>query len=222
MEPNPKLDVAVLYVEDEATTRRALSQPLERRVRELLTAENGEVGLALFRERGPDIVVTDITMPVMNGLQMVRGIRGLAAGTPVIVTTAYSDTKYLVESIEIGIDRYIFKPVDHEKLFAALQQCALVVTAARELRRHHEERERLIGELQDALAQVKQLSGLLPICSHCKRIRTDAGTWQQIEAYIRDHAEVDFSHGICPNCLKEFYPAIYARMQGGGCPGEAG
>ena len=70
------------------------------------------------------------------------------------------------------------------------------------------ERERLIGELRDALAKVKKLSGLLPICSHCKKIRDDQGYWQQIEAYIRDHSEAEFTHGICRECAKALYPEI--------------
>lgn len=73
------------------------------------------------------------------------------------------------------------------------------------------ERERLIGELQEALAKVKTLSGLLPICASCKRIRNDQGYWQQIEAYIRDHSEAEFSHSVCPECAKELYPGIYGK-----------
>ncbi|MBI5213560.1 MAG: PAS domain S-box protein [Nitrospirae bacterium] len=65
------------------------------------------------------------------------------------------------------------------------------------------ERERLIGELQTALAKVKQLSGMLPICSYCKKIRDDNGYWKQIEAYISEHSEALFSHGMCPDCAKE-------------------
>jgi DNA-binding NtrC family response regulator len=68
------------------------------------------------------------------------------------------------------------------------------------------EREMLIAELREALARVKQLSGLLPICASCKKIRDDKGYWRQIEAYIRDHSEADFSHGICPDCARELYP----------------
>jgi len=64
-------------------------------------------------------------------------------------------------------------------------------------------------KLQDALAEVKTLSGLLPICAHCKKIRDDKGYWHQIEAYIRDHSEADFSHSICPECVKNFYPEFY-------------
>jgi hypothetical protein len=71
------------------------------------------------------------------------------------------------------------------------------------------ERERLIGELREALAKVKLLSGFIPICASCKKIRDDAGYWQQIEVYIRDHSEAQFSHGICPDCGKRLYGEAY-------------
>lgn len=70
-----------------------------------------------------------------------------------------------------------------------------------ERRRAEEEREKLIGELRDALMNVKKLRGLLPICASCKKIRDDKGYWHQVETYMKDHAEVEFSHGICPECL---------------------
>jgi PAS domain S-box-containing protein len=85
----------------------------------------------------------------------------------------------------------------------------LYLTIARnisERKQAEKERERIILELQDALAKVKTLSGLLPICASCKRIRDDAGYWTQVEVYIRDHADVEFSHGICPECFKKLYP----------------
>lgn len=79
-------------------------------------------------------------------------------------------------------------------------------------RKHaEEERERLIGQLQDALAEVKTLSGLLPLCASCKRIRDDKGYWQQIEAYIRDHSEAEFSHSVCPDCAKKLYPEVFDK-----------
>ena len=70
------------------------------------------------------------------------------------------------------------------------------------------ERERLITELQDALANIKVLRGLLPICSHCKKIRDEEGDWQMVEAYVREHSNADFSHGICPECLNRLYPEL--------------
>ncbi len=70
------------------------------------------------------------------------------------------------------------------------------------------ERERLIEELQDALAKIKTLRGLLPICAHCKKVRDDSGYWNQIEDYVRAHSEADFSHGLCPDCITELYPEL--------------
>jgi PAS domain S-box-containing protein len=75
-----------------------------------------------------------------------------------------------------------------------------------ERKRAEEERERLIAELREALANIKTLKGLVPICASCKKIRTDEGFWQQVEVYIRDHSEIEFSHGLCPDCLKKLYP----------------
>ncbi len=70
------------------------------------------------------------------------------------------------------------------------------------------EREKLIAELQKALSRVKLLSGLVPICAHCKKIRDDSGYWHQLERYISDHSEAEFSHGICPDCMKKLYPDL--------------
>jgi PAS domain S-box-containing protein len=77
-----------------------------------------------------------------------------------------------------------------------------------ERKRMEEERERLIHELQDALANVKTLRGLLPICSNCKKIRDDKGYWNQIESYIQDHSGAEFSHSMCPECVKKLYPDL--------------
>jgi transcriptional regulator with GAF, ATPase, and Fis domain len=77
-----------------------------------------------------------------------------------------------------------------------------------ERKRAEAEKEKLIVQLQKALSEVKQLSGLLPICASCKKIRDDKGYWNQIETYIRDRSEAEFTHGICPDCFKKLYPDI--------------
>ena len=84
---------------------------------------------------------------------------------------------------------------------------AVIIDISRQ-QKMEKEREGLIAELKDALSRVKQLSGLLPICASCKKIRDDGGYWNQIEAYIRDHSEADFSHGICPDCARRLYPDL--------------
>jgi len=75
------------------------------------------------------------------------------------------------------------------------------------------EKARLIVELQAALLDIKRLSGLLPICSSCKKIRDDAGYWHQVEVYIHTHSEADFSHSICPDCTQKLYPEFYQRYK---------
>jgi PAS domain S-box-containing protein len=77
-----------------------------------------------------------------------------------------------------------------------------------ERRQMEVEREKLISELQKALSEIKKLSGLLPICASCKKIRNDQGYWEQIEGYIRDRSEAEFSHGICPDCARRIYPGL--------------
>lgn len=80
-----------------------------------------------------------------------------------------------------------------------------------ERKRAEAERERLIVELQSALEQIKQLSGLLPICASCKKIRDDEGYWHEVTVYIREHSEVEFSHGICPECMERLYPELFGQ-----------
>lgn len=87
-----------------------------------------------------------------------------------------------------------------------------LVEALEERRREARERERLIGELEEALSKVRTLTGLLPICSSCKNIRDDQGYWKQMEAYISEHSEAEFSHSLCPPCAQKLYPEVYASI----------
>jgi len=87
-----------------------------------------------------------------------------------------------------------------------------LVTSETQLKQAEEDRERLILKLRDALNKVKILSGLLPICASCKKIRDDKGYWKQIETYIQDHSEAEFSHGLCPECVKKLYPDFHREI----------
>jgi len=86
------------------------------------------------------------------------------------------------------------------------------VRANSKLKEDINEQQRLINELEKALSEVKTLSGLFPICSSCKRIRDDKGYWNQIESYIHEHSDAQFSHSICPDCIKKLYPDMYQEM----------
>ena len=125
--------VAVLFVEDDADIREHLAAFLKRRVKDLYTAVNGKEGFEQFAGHKPDIVVTDINMPVMNGLEMAERIKRIDEQVPVIVITAYNDQNFFMESIEIGVDRYILKPVIAEDFLRVITDVAVSLRRKREV-----------------------------------------------------------------------------------------
>jgi len=125
--------LTVLYVEDDAEVREDLARYLRRRFARVDIAENGARGLELFQSGPYDVVVTDIKMPVMDGLDMASHIKQITEETPVIVVTAYNETDYFMRAIEIGIDRYVKKPVDPALLMDAITKATRVRAKQREL-----------------------------------------------------------------------------------------
>lgn len=127
-------DLSLLYVEDDEEIRDQLAQFLRRRVGTLYTANNGREGLAAFRAHQPDIVVSDIRMPVMDGLDMADAIKQEHPGTPVIMTTAFNEADYFLKAIDIGVDKYVMKPVKIDMLVEAIHRSAHLLQAERNLR----------------------------------------------------------------------------------------
>ncbi len=113
----------ILYVEDEQNTREEIALFLKMTVGRVTVAENGQEGLDAFRREKIDMVITDIQMPVMNGLDMVRAIREIDKDVPIAVTTAFSDTDFLMRAIESGVDKYIIKPIDMMEMALVIQKC---------------------------------------------------------------------------------------------------
>ena len=100
----------------------------------------------------------------------------------------------IVQGLRAGADDYITKPVDREEFEARLQVASRIVGLQQRLSDR-------VSELEQALTRVRQLQGLLPICAYCKRIRDDQNYWNQVETYLAEHTDVQFSHGICPSCF---------------------
>ncbi len=205
---------SILCVEDEPAAREQMFKLLRRRGREVAVANNGKEGLDLFRRQPFEVVVTDVRMPVMDGLTMARQMKEACRDVKIIVTTAFTDLSYLMDAIDLGVDQYVLKPVEIDRLLAAVDRCGENIAIRNQARRYQTERDKLLAELQVALDKVKLLSGFLPICASCKRIRDDQGYWQQIESYIRDHSEAEFSHGICPDCARKLYPEVFGTNSG--------
>jgi len=147
-------DISLLYVEDERVTREQISRILQRNVTELYVAENGQEGLELYREKRPDIIMSDIMMPVMNGLEMARQIRALDRDSQIIMLTAYSDTEYLLECISLGINQYVQKPVDFSQLATAIETCSNYVLLKRKLLQQESRIQMLSQAVEQAPAPV--------------------------------------------------------------------
>ena len=130
-------DLSVLYVEDDSIVREGITLFLGRRVAQVETARDGAEGLAAFKARKPALVLTDIRMPGMDGLTMIQEIRALDPEVPIIVTTAFEQTDYMARAIELRVDRYVVKPVDPDRLEAALLDCARLLRAEVELAEKH-------------------------------------------------------------------------------------
>ncbi|ECY7212842.1 response regulator transcription factor [Campylobacter jejuni] len=113
-------ELIILVVEDEVKTRESLINVLSERFSKVIGAQNGDEGLKKFKKFKPDLVITDIAMPIMDGLDMAREIKEISDDVPIVVLSAYSEKERLLRSIDIGIDKYLIKPVDIEELFKVL------------------------------------------------------------------------------------------------------
>jgi len=145
------IEISILYVEDEPETREMVSRVLAQEIPtiRLHTAENGETGLALYREHLPEIVITDINMPVMDGIRMGTEIKSLNPEAIIIAVTAHSDTSYLIAAIETGISNYVLKPIDYDRLFAAIAKGIETVTLKKRLREQDDHIRQLSRAVED-------------------------------------------------------------------------
>ncbi len=160
-------------------------------------------GFGRIREGSIDIVLLDLGLPESLGLDTLKLLLPKASNLPVIVLTGLSDQDIGAEAVYNGAQDYLIKGDVSGGLLVRS------VLYAIERKKMENEKEKLLQELKEAFAKVKLLSGFLPICSSCKKIRDDKGYWRQIEAYISEHSDTRFSHGLCNECAKRLYPEYY-------------
>jgi len=186
----------ILIAEDDPVSRRLLQAALVKWGYEVIVTTNGkEAWEALQQPGAPSLLVLDWLMPEMDGVEVCRQARETAAlkSAYIILLTSRGSKEDIVQGLEAGADDYVTKPFDHGELRARVQVGSRVVQLQSALADR-------VKELEEAIANVKQLQGLLPICSYCKKIRDDGNYWHRVESYIAGHANVRFSHGICPEC----------------------
>ncbi|MDK9716790.1 MAG: response regulator [Trichlorobacter sp.] len=130
-------DLSLLYVEDDDNVRSGVECFLKKRFEQVWLAKNGSDGLDLYQQTSPDIVITDIKMPVMDGIVMARNILAEDHDARIIITTAYNDADYLLESLNLGVSHYVLKPIEHAKLHQAIMTCADTIRSKKRVTEHH-------------------------------------------------------------------------------------
>ena len=189
----------VLIADDLDVNRRLLRTLLAADGYDVLEAANGSEAFQILQgATGPIVGLIDWEMPEMEGIEVCRQTRALTETPPIylILLTVRDSKQDIVAGLQGGANDYITKPFDKTELLARVRIGKQMV----ELQQALTER---VAELKEALINVKQLGGLLPICSYCKKIRDDQNYWQQVEAYVGKHSEAKFSHSICPQCYEE-------------------
>jgi sigma-B regulation protein RsbU (phosphoserine phosphatase) len=173
----------ILIADDDRMSTMMLGRTLEQWGFEVVVADDGAAAWkCIVGDKPPALAIVDWMMPGLDGIELCRRIRATSLRSPVyvILLTARTSRQDLVAGLEAGADDYLTKPFDPDELRARVH----------------------VGQRTlELMASVKQLTGLLPICSYCKRIRSDDDYWQQVEGYVSEHTDARFSHGICPACL---------------------
>ena len=170
----------------------------------IATASNGKQAIELTKEHNPDLVLMDIKMPEMDGLEAAKLIQK-EHPTPVIILTAHESPEMIKKAMKHGIGAFLTKPPEAGEIERAIQIAIARHKDLMRCRHYSEELKKQKEELEKALAEIKTLQGIIPICMHCKKVRNDTGYWEQVEAYVSNRSDANFSHGICPTCAKEIY-----------------
>jgi DNA-binding NtrC family response regulator len=159
-------------------------------------------GLAAISEGKHDVYLVDYVLGPGNGLELIRAARARGSRAPFIMLTGYGDRKIDMAALEAGVADYLVKGQIGPELMERAIRYAI------ERKRAENEKEALIAELQEALQKVKTLSGFLPICASCKKIRDDQGYWKQVESYIKELSGAELTHSLCPDCAQSLFQEI--------------
>lgn len=202
----------ILVVEDSLVDVRSLLKVLEDQYA-VDVVQSGEDALAVIDSLAPDLILLDVMLPGISGLEVCRKITHTKryADIPVIIVTGRTRQSDLYDGFEAGAADYIKKPFAEIELRTRIRAVLRLKHYVGMLKHSNAEKERLINELKEVSGRIKALSELLPICSHCRRIRDDQGYWEQLDEYMTKHADIQFSHGLCPDCIKELYPTLKVK-----------
>lgn len=186
----------VLVVDDTPKNLQLVAEILSRAGFEPALAQDGPTALVSAARDKPDLILLDVLMPGMDGFEVCRRLKAdpVTQGIPVIFLTAKTESGDILAGFERGGVDYVSKPFRVQELLA---------------------RVKVHVELRKAQQEIRILRGFLPICSHCKKIRDEKGRWHPIEGYIAEHSEAQFSHSLCPDCVRTYFPDFHQEMGDG-------
>ena len=192
-----------LIADDDRINTTILSRALAGWKFDVTVAHDGESAWDATRAHAPHVAIVDWMMPALDGPDLCRRIRQdpSTAHMYLILLTSRDSRADVVAGLDSGADDYLVKPFDPEELRARLHVGVRVLALQERLADR-------VTELEAAVSTVKRLHGMIPICAYCKRIRSDSDDWEQLESYISEHTDAQFSHGICPPCLAKAWPEV--------------
>lgn len=199
----------ILIAEDDPISRKLLATNLANWGHDVIATSDGrEAGEKLTTTPDIHMAILDWMMPHRDGLDVCSEAKQKRDGNfiYVIMLTAKAQKDNIVTALEAGADDYVTKPFDAAELRSRVRAGERIVNLESRLTQK-------IGELEDALAHVKQLQGIIPICAWCKKIRNDQDFWSSVEDYIGEHSQAEFSHSICPSCREEHFGQLNARTK---------
>ncbi|WP_447970083.1 response regulator transcription factor [Nitrospira sp. M1] len=199
--------IKILVADDDPVTLALLVRALSGFGYETIECGNGTEALDKLKNAdGPMLGILDWVMPDLHGPQVCQSLKEVESANMLylILVTSKGSRTDVIEGFESGADDYMTKPFDLQELLARVRVGVRVLSLQEKL-------EERVQWLERALVEVKQLQGLLPICSYCKKIRNDENYWQQVEEYLSHRIDIQFSHGVCPHCFeKEIAPQLKA------------
>jgi DNA-binding response OmpR family regulator len=197
----------VLVVDDSPDILLLSTSILRRAGYDVLEASTGKECFDAVQTNHPDLVVLDVMLPDMTGMDVCRQMKNDKRLEDIFVILASGiqiSSERQAEGLNIGADGYIVRPISNREFLARVQAGERIKRAEDALRKKEREQEQLVSQLKEALAEIKTLKGFIPICALCKKIRDDEGYWDQLEAYISKHTDAKFTHGLCPECVEKY------------------
>lgn len=195
----------ILIAEDEHSSQRILKTTVKKWGFIPVTTGNGKEAWDILKSAGaPDIALLGWDIPGISGIEVCRNIKAMKKDMPtyVIMLTARDSKNDIVMGLEAGADDYMTKPYYSTELLARINVAIRLINIQMVLARKIQERE-------EALDKLKKLKGLISICSYCKSIRKKDNNWERIEVFIESKSDLRFSHGICPDCAREYFPNFF-------------